>query len=155
MKMTKLRKVSFSAIGVVALSAAVTQSCDTAPEETVVLRGTLTVPSGLVDEVFVNTLRGPTAMEFAPDGRLFVSEKVGNIRVVKNGVLLATPFASVPVDSVGERGLMGLAFDPAFATNHFVYCYYTAIKNLAGATVPTHNRISRFTANGDVAVAGS
>ena len=56
---------------------------------------------------------------------------------------------TVTVDSAGERGLLGVAFDPSFATNHFVYVYYTA------TTPAKHNRLSRFTANGDVAVAGS
>ena len=88
-------------------------------------------------------------MQFAPDGRLFVCEQGGRLRVIKNGALLPTPFVTLTVNSAGERGLLGVAFDPAFATNHFVYVYYTA-------TTPTmHNRISRFTANGDVAVAGS
>jgi glucose/arabinose dehydrogenase len=88
-------------------------------------------------------------MQFAPDGRLFVAEQGGRLRVVKNGVLLATPFVSLTVSSVGERGLLGIAFDPAFTTNHFVYLYYTS------PTPAVHNRVSRFTANGDVAVAGS
>ena len=61
----------------------------------------------------------------------------------------ATPFLTVTVSSSGERGLLGVAFDPDFATNHFVYVYYTA------TTPAVHNRVSRFTANGDVAVAGS
>ena len=88
-------------------------------------------------------------MQFAPDGRLFVCEQGGRLRVIKNGSLLPAAFATLTVDSSGERGLLGVAFDPDFATNHFVYVYYTA-------TTPTvHNRISRFTANGDVAVAGS
>ena len=69
--------------------------------------------------------------------------------MIKNGTLLATPFVTVTVDSSGERGLLGVAFDPAFATNHYVYVYYTA------TTPAKHNRLSRFTANGDVAVAGS
>ena len=88
-------------------------------------------------------------MAFAPDGRIFVSEQTGELRVVKNGVLLAQAFVSLTVDSSGERGLLGVAFDPTFATNHFVYVYYTV------PTTPAHNRVSRFTANGDVAVAGS
>jgi glucose/arabinose dehydrogenase len=88
-------------------------------------------------------------MQFAPDGRLFVAEQGGQLRVIKNGALLATPFLTVTVSSVGERGLLGVAFDPNFATNHFVYIYYTA------TTPAIHNRISRFTATGDVAVAGS
>src|SRR6266852_7212879 len=88
-------------------------------------------------------------MEFAPDWRLFVCLQGGNLRVVKNGTLLPTPFVTLTVDSSGERGLLGVAFDPSFATNNFVYVYYT----VPGS--PAHNRVSRFTANGDVAVAGS
>ena len=88
-------------------------------------------------------------MAFAPDGRLFVCEQGGALRVIKNGALLPTPFLTVSVNSSGERGLLGAAFDPDFANNNFVYIYYTA-------TSPTvHNRISRFTANGDVAVTNS
>ena len=88
-------------------------------------------------------------MDFAPDGRLFVCLQGGQLRVIKNGTLLATPFLTVTVDSSGERGLLGVAFDPNFATNNFIYIYYT----VPGS--PAHNRVSRFTASGDVAVAGS
>jgi glucose/arabinose dehydrogenase len=108
-----------------------------------------TVPTGFTDAVFASGLSNPTAMAFAPDGRLFVTEQGGALRVIKNGSLLSTPFVTVTVSSAGERGLLGVAFDPDFATNQFVYVYYTA-------TSPSiHNRVSRFTANGDVAVAGS
>ena len=88
-------------------------------------------------------------MQFAPDGRLFVAEQGGRLRVIKNGALLPTPFITLPVDSAGERGLLGVAFDPNFAANQFVYLYYTV------PGTPAHNRIGRFTANGDVAVATS
>jgi glucose/arabinose dehydrogenase len=108
-----------------------------------------TLPSGFTETIVASGLANPTSMAFAPDGRLFVTQQAGALRVIKNGALLATPFLSVPVDSNGERGLLGVAFDPAFATNNYVYVYYTA------TTPSTHNRISRFTANGDVAVAGS
>src|SRR5690606_16260638 len=91
----------------------------------------------------------PVTMAFAPDGRLFVCEQEGKLRVIKNGQLLPTPFVTLNVNFQSERGLLGVTFDPDFATNQWVYVYYTA-------TSPTiHNRISRFTANGDVAVAGS
>ena len=66
----------------------------------------------------------------------------------RTATLLATPFVTVDVDPNGERGLLGVAFDPAFATNGYVYVYYTA------TTPNTHNRVSRFTATGDVAVPG-
>ena len=89
-------------------------------------------------------LSNPTAMEFSPDGRLFVAQQDGQLRVIKNDVLLSTPFLTLTVNSLGERGLLGITFDPNFANNQFVYVYYTA-------TTPTiHNRISRFKANGDV-----
>jgi glucose/arabinose dehydrogenase len=104
---------------------------------------------GFTETVVASGLANPTAMAFAPDGRLFVTEQGGRLRVIKNGVLLATPFVTLTVNSSGERGLLGVAFDPNFAANQFVYVYYTA------TTPNLHNRISRFTANGDVAVVGS
>jgi glucose/arabinose dehydrogenase len=88
-------------------------------------------------------------MAGAPDGRIFVCQQNGNLRVVKDGALLPPPFVSIPVNSSGERGLLGVAFDPNFASNQFVYIYYTT------QSAPIHNRISRFTANGDVAAAES
>ncbi len=97
-------------------------------------------------------LAAPTSMAFAPDGRLFVTLQGGALRVIKNGSLLATPFVTLTVDSNGERGLLGIAFDPNFAANQFVYLYYT-VPTSPGVSV--HNRVSRFTANGDVALAGS
>jgi glucose/arabinose dehydrogenase len=108
-----------------------------------------TVPGGFVETPVASGLASPTAMQFAPDGRLFVCEQDGRLRVIKNGSLLAAPFLTLNVNSSGERGLLGVAFHPAFATNNFVYVYYTT------ATSPVHNRISRFTANGDIAVPGS
>ncbi|GIG61731.1 hypothetical protein Lfu02_61030 [Longispora fulva] len=106
------------------------------------------VPAGFSEAVIASPT-APTAMEFAPDGRLFVSEQAGTLRVIKNGTMLPTPFLTVDPDARSERGLLGIAFDPAFATNHFLYVYYTS-------KVPaSHNRVSRFTADGDVAVPGS
>src|SRR3954451_3271615 len=110
--------------------------------------GAATLPSGFSEAQFATGLAAPTAMAFAPDGRLFVAEQGGALRVVKNGTLLPQPFVTVTVDSSGERGLLGVAFDPNYTANGFVYIYYTA-------TTPTiHNRVSRFTASGDVALPG-
>jgi glucose/arabinose dehydrogenase len=92
-------------------------------------------------------------MEFAPEGRLFVAEQRGTLRVVKAGGSLAT-FLDISgrVNSAGERGLLGVAFDPAFSNNHYVYLYYT---QRATGTTPAHNRVIRVTARGDRAVVGS
>ena len=108
-----------------------------------------TVPDGFVDGIYVRVPSDATAMKFARDGRLFIAQQSGKLRVVQNGTLLATPFLTVSVNSSGERGLLGIAFDPNFATNRFVYVYYTATRPVI------HNRVSRFTANGNVAVPGS
>ena len=113
--------------------------------------GATTQPSGFTrNESWVTGLTNATAFAQAPDGRLFIAEQGGALRVVKNGALLATPFATVAVDSAGERGLIGVALHPGFANNGFVYIYST--RAVGGVS---HNRISRFTAAGDVAAAGS
>ena len=106
-----------------------------------------------IDSKFVGGLSSPTTMEFAPDGRLFVAEQSGALRVVAtNGVLLSAPFLKVTTTSAGERGLIGIAFDPNFTKNGYIYVHYTALS-------PTiHNRVSRFTAdpaNPNVALARS
>lgn len=110
------------------------------------------LPESFQDSEFVDGLNTPTAMEFSSDGRLFVTEKSGKVMVIKNGELLDTPFVSVSVNSNGERGLLGIAFDPNFATNRYVYIYYTT------STSPIHNRVSRVfadPANPDRALVGS
>lgn len=110
-----------------------------------------TLPAGFKISTIASGLTNPMAMEMAPDGRIFISEEGGTLRVIsKSSVLLSQPFVTIPdVNSSGEQGLIGVAFDPSFTTTHYVYVLYTA-------NSPTiHNRISRFTANGDVAVPGS
>ena len=65
-------------------------------------------------------------MAFAPDGRLFFAEKdTGDIRVIEDGHLLPDPFAHIDVLSAAEQGLLGLALDPAFDTDPWVYVYYS------------------------------
>jgi glucose/arabinose dehydrogenase len=108
-----------------------------------------TLPAGFSESIIASGITAPTAFAMAPDGRIFVCQQGGSLRVIRNDTLLPTPFVTITVNSSGERGLLGVAFDPDFLTNHYVYVYYTA------TTPAIHNRISRFTANGDVAVAGS
>ena len=116
-------------------------------------RGAATLPSNFAQSQVVGGLASPTAMEFAPDGRLFVAEQRGTLRVVKAGGRLAT-FLNISgrVDQAGERGLLGIAFDPGFSSNHYVYLYFT---RRATGTTPAHNRVIRVTARGDRAVKGS
>jgi glucose/arabinose dehydrogenase len=88
-------------------------------------------------------------MELAPDGRIFVCQKDGQLRVIKNESLLSAPFLTVMTDSGSEKGLLGIAIDPDFLNNNFLYVYYTA------KTPAAHNRVSRFQADGDAVVPGS
>ena len=67
-----------------------------------------TLPSGFVETTVASGIISPTAMAIAPNGRIFVCSQTGALRVIKNGVLLATPFVTLSVDSVGERGLLVL-----------------------------------------------
>jgi glucose/arabinose dehydrogenase/subtilase family serine protease len=108
-----------------------------------------TLAPGFYESLVADGLTNPTAMAFAPDGRLFVCEQAGTLRVIKDGRLLAKEFAQLTVSPSGSAGLLGVAFDPDFATTQFVYVYYTT------TGTPHHNRISRLTASGDEAIPGS
>ena len=108
-----------------------------------------TLPPGFAETQIASGLDQPTAISMAPDGRLFVCEKKGRLRIIKNGALLPNPFLRVTVIGDGERGLLGVTFDPDFEHNGYVYIYYTV------RYPKIHNRISRFTADGDQAVPGS
>jgi len=111
--------------------------------------GAATLPRGFSEERITGGLDRPTAMAFAPDGRLFVLQQGGAVRVVESGRLLRGPALELRVDSRGERGLLGIALDPAFGRNGHVYLYHTT----RGAG--PKNRISRYTIRGNKAVAGS
>jgi glucose/arabinose dehydrogenase len=107
------------------------------------------LPAGFSETTLASGLMNPTSISIAPDGRIFVSEQQGDIRIIKNGALLPTPFLTETINQSGERGLLGNTLDPNFSVNNYIYVYYTA-------TTPTiHNRVSRFTSNGDVVVPGS
>jgi glucose/arabinose dehydrogenase len=103
------------------------------------------LPAGFTESVVATGLGSPTAMEFAPDGRLFVLEQSGDVELVRPDGTTWTAL-HLNVDSQGERGLLGIAFDPAFDSNHFVYLYYTN-PNPGAAPWATgeHNQLSRFT----------
>ncbi|HVI44475.1 MAG TPA: PQQ-dependent sugar dehydrogenase [Chitinophaga sp.] len=89
-------------------------------------------------------ISNPTSLAFLPDGRILVCQEGGQLRVIKNGSLLSTPAISLSTQTSGERGLIGIAVDPNFSNNHYIYLYYTH-------NTGPHNRVSRFTMNGDLA----
>jgi glucose/arabinose dehydrogenase len=113
--------------------------------------GGTTLPPGLtlkLDAFVTSGLASPVFLtQPLNDGRIFVVEQAGTIRVIKDGVLQATPFLDIRsrVLSGGERGLLSVAFHPQYAANHFFYVYFTTQTN-------GDLRIERFTAtNADAA----
>ena len=102
-----------------------------------------TLPAGFTEVQVATGLTNATAMAFSPDGRLFVCQQAGALRVISNGTLLPTPFTTVATTATGERGLLGVTFDPNFATNRFVYVYYTVPRDrptIASAVSPRASR---------------
>ena len=90
----------------------------------------------------VTSLHFPTSLSLAPDGRVFVSEIFkGTIRIINpQWQLVSQPFCTIPISNPtnGNQGVLGLALDPNFAANHYVYVFYTAGN-------PVRNRVVRYT----------
>ncbi len=85
-------------------------------------------------------------MVFGPGGRIFYAEKFGSVRVIAGGGLKADPVLSVTVDARAERGLTGLELDPNFASNGFLYVFYTRPDPAKPNEIPSNakSRVSRF-----------
>ena len=87
-----------------------------------------TLPSGFQESIVFSGLTNPTALRFAPDGRVFVAEKSGVIKVF-DSLADTTPdvFADLNVNvyNFWDRGLLGLALDPNFPASPYVYVMYT------------------------------
>src|SRR6476620_1586433 len=74
----------------------------------------------------VASVPSPTAIAFTPDGRLLITTQGGALRVIENGALVSSPALdlSAKLCTNSERGLLGVAVDPNFASNRFIYLYY-------------------------------
>src|SRR5262245_27776219 len=83
-------------------------------------------PAGFSDTL-VTQAASPTALAFTPDGRLLITSQTGQLRVFQNGTLTTALDLRAPNRACvnHERGLLGVAVDPAFVTSHFIYLYYT------------------------------
>ena len=129
----------------------------------------LSLPPGFSDDSIITGLLAPRAAVFTPDGRILVLERgsgttndqnTASVRVFKSGQLLPDRALTLDVCGDSERGLLGIALDPDFATNGYVYLYYTRQASQGAACAynyhpdPTglvgpRNRVSRFTMAGD------
>ncbi|MCB0642597.1 MAG: PQQ-dependent sugar dehydrogenase, partial [Phaeodactylibacter sp.] len=108
----------------------------------------LDLPDGFVAEMIADSLN-PVGMKIDHHGRIWLFEKDGVVRILdETGELLPDPFITLAVDDFNERGLLGLALHPDFDNQPYVYLYYTVPDG-------NYNRLSRFIANGDVAIPGS
>ena len=114
------------------------------------------VPSGF-DDKLVTTVQGPTSMAFTPDGRMLVTTQTGVLRLRQSGAARTSRALDISgkICSNGERGMLGVAVDPDFSSNRYVYIYYTHKKyGVCPKGQPTNrknpvNRVSRFTMSGD------
>lgn len=110
------------------------------------------VPEDCVMETVCEGLDAAITMDVAKDGRIFITEQLGAVRVVQGGKLLAEPFVKLAVDDKMERGVEGVALHPNFPKTPWVYVHY-----VRKAPYP-HHVVSRFTAKGpdfNTAVEGS
>ena len=103
-------------------------------------------PAGFIKTTLDTGFSFPTGLGIAPDGRIFILEQGGTISIYKNGATLGNPFAELPAFADGDHGLLGITFDPDFASNHYVYFYYT--------DDDTFNHVVRFNAENDIASGG-
>ncbi len=114
-----------------------------------IARAEVEVPGSFTVETVCEGLDAVVTMDVARDGRIFICEQTGAIRVVKDGRLLDEPFLRIAVDDFWERGVIGVALHPRFPAEPFVYVHYVRKEPFP------HHVVSRFTAEGDRAVAGS
>lgn len=108
-------------------------------------------PAGFIAETVVSGLGYPVSIAFAPDGRLFIGQKNGRVRVFQNGSMLPDDFISFTtfVNNYWDRGLIGIAVHPNFPSQPYVYVFYTydppgAVQDGTGARV---SRLVRYTAD--------
>jgi len=139
-----LTGLGLSALGVAGVYAAYRLSNPQVPQvqSSITTVGQVSSQTSTVEfhaETVLENLMIPWSLAFAPDGRMFFTERVGRINVVAQGSSKPSLFSEVPVETDGEGGLLGLALSPKFETDRFVYVYHTY-----GLGVNIRNRVVRF-----------
>src|SRR5262245_60603229 len=128
---TRIARVLAAAFGLVTLCFAAVAQAQSPPPDTSFQK--------VVLDASVNQ---PTELAVAPDGRVFFLDRTGRVRVWRPASQTTTTALTLSVDITGNHGLLALTLDPGFATNHWVYLYYSP-------PTPSVSRLSRFTAVGD------
>jgi glucose/arabinose dehydrogenase/PKD repeat protein len=152
---------AIAAVFVAALPAVTSERVHDRPSQPSTRQGDQVVapllPAGFSDAV-VATVNAPTALTWTPDGRMLVTSKAGRVIVRRqDGTQTTALNISATVCDDTERGLVGIAVDPAFEVNHFVYLYYTReVRGACGVENPNPvNRVSRFVLGDDDSIAGT
>lgn len=101
------------------------------------------VPPGFAKTQLAHGLKNPTVFAFAPNGDIYIGQQAGAILIYRNGAVLPMPLITLPTDGTGEKGLLGLALDPNYASNGYIYVSYT--------TLDEHAQLSRITVQNGVA----
>jgi len=101
---------------------------------------------GFAQTQLAKGLKNPIVFAFAPNGDIYIGEQSGIILIYRNGAVLPTPMVTLPnVYGSGECGLLGLALDPNFATNGYLYASYTVATTSASGAAQQFAQLSRFT----------
>jgi glucose/arabinose dehydrogenase len=100
-------------------------------------------------ETVLEGLNEPVAMAFDPSGRIFYIERPGAVRVAAGGVVRPEPVIALPTDTCSERGMVGLALDPHFASNAYIYVHHTELSDCK----ETRGKVVRFTENASAGAA--
>jgi glucose/arabinose dehydrogenase len=98
------------------------------------------LPDGFAKVKLASGLKNPTAIAFAPNGDIYIAQQRGAIRLFRAGALVTTPVMTIATDLLTETGVLGMALDPNFASNGYMYIAYT--------TPDEHAQVSRFTITG-------
>jgi glucose/arabinose dehydrogenase len=141
-----MRKVWIGPLGLILIGPLLFLATDTAGDTlNVATTGPDLTSTNATIEVVVPGANFPVALAFAPDGRLFYTEHcTGNVRIVAaDDQLMAQPFANVEVPACGDWGLTGLALDPDFESNHYVYVHY--MEEVTSDPLVTRPVVKRFT----------
>ena len=113
--------------------------------------------AGFEETIFQGGLSSPTAIAFLPDARMLITEKAGALKLSDGSsatTLVTIPTCGSPFDS--ETGLLGVAIDPSFTSNHFIYLYRTDNSNGCGSSTGRFNQVVRVTMGpGDTVSLGS
>ena len=111
---------------------------------TIILISVIALPNAFAEinvETILDNLKNPWELEFAPDGKIFFTERDGKLWMIDNESRLQL-VAEFPASNTSEGGLLGLELDPDYESNHFLYLYQTYLD------IPTHqNKVIRYTVN--------